>query len=263
MSPWGFESLHPHLSHGRARRCRLRGAMADQETVLVHPNREKRSSKATKATVTMLLIVSAALIAVVLIGGWTQMGGAEPFAILWVIVYAILAYYVARWSRGPLALAAGLAIFFAVIAMVAAPAWFARAETAFDEPLLPAALLGLLTVVLVPVQILLVVFSMRAFNQEWNVEVEVTKEEAERGTYRKEYADEDGDGASPGRDAESEERTEDVQATSPDRGPDRSDEHEQGAGSGGGADAQDQSGDEGSGTGPESQGAVSGEERTG
>jgi hypothetical protein len=62
---------------------------------------------------------------------------------------------------------------------VAAPAWFARDKTGFDVPLLDPAILGLLTVIIVPVQILLVLFSMRGFQQKWNVEIEVPADEAD------------------------------------------------------------------------------------
>jgi hypothetical protein len=48
------------------------------------------------------------------------------------------------------------------------------------NPALPPDLLGLLTAILVPVQILLIIVAMRAFSQKWNIEVEVTREEAER-----------------------------------------------------------------------------------
>ncbi len=37
-----------------------------------------------------------------------------------------------------------------------------------------------MTIVIVPVQLLLIAFAMRGFQQQWNVEVEVTREEAER-----------------------------------------------------------------------------------
>ncbi len=49
--------------------------MAD--TVLLHPNRDKAESKATKAVVVLLLLVSAVLIAVVTLGGWSQLQGAQ------------------------------------------------------------------------------------------------------------------------------------------------------------------------------------------
>jgi hypothetical protein len=37
-----------------------------------------------------------------------------------------------------------------------------------------------LTIILVPVQLLLVAFAMRGFQQQWSVEVEVTRDEAGR-----------------------------------------------------------------------------------
>jgi hypothetical protein len=37
-----------------------------------------------------------------------------------------------------------------------------------------------LTAILVPLQLLLIAFAMRAFAQKWNIEVEVTRDEADR-----------------------------------------------------------------------------------
>jgi lysylphosphatidylglycerol synthetase-like protein (DUF2156 family) len=146
------------------------------ETVVTHPNRDKPESKATKAAVVFILLTSAALIAVVTIGGWSVLQGAQAWAIAWAAIYAGSAYYVARWNRGILPVAAALAIIFAVIAAVAAPGWFDRDQSGFDESALPAGILGLLTLILVPVQILLIAFAMRGFSQEWNVEVEVRRD---------------------------------------------------------------------------------------
>jgi lysylphosphatidylglycerol synthetase-like protein (DUF2156 family) len=154
--------------------------MAD--TVLIHPNRDKAESKATKAAVILLLLASAALIAIVTIGGWSQLQGAQIISVGYFIVYLVMAYFVAGWNRGVLPVAAGLAILFAVVAAVAGPAWFDRDKAGFDDPALEPSILGLLTIIIVPVQILLIVFSMRGFQQQWNVEVEVARDEA--GNYR-------------------------------------------------------------------------------
>ncbi len=138
-----------------------------------HPNREKPQSKATRAGVVLLLLASAALIAIVLIGGWSLMAGAQILAVGYIIVYLVMAFFVgARWSRGVLPLAAGLSLMFIAMAAVAAPAWFARDKDGLAEAALPAGLLGLLTLVLIAVLLLLIVFAMRGFSQEWNVEVE-------------------------------------------------------------------------------------------
>ena len=152
--------------------------MADP--VLEHPNREKAESKATKAVVILLLITAAALILIVTIGGWAQLQGAQIVSFVYVVIYLVMAYYVSRWNRGVLPVAAALAILFSVIAAVAGPAWFDRDKPGFDDPTLDPSMLGLLTLILVPVQLLLAAFAMRGFQQQWNVEVEVSNEEAGR-----------------------------------------------------------------------------------
>jgi hypothetical protein len=98
--------------------------MAD--TVLVHPNRDKPESKATRAVVVLLLLTSAVLILVITLGGWSQLQGMEIVSFLYAILYLVMAYFVAKWNRGVLPVAAGLAILFAVVAAVAGPAWFER-----------------------------------------------------------------------------------------------------------------------------------------
>lgn len=152
--------------------------MAD--TVLIHPNRDKAESKATKAAVILLLITSAALIAIITLGGWSQLQGAQVVSFGYILVYLGMAFVVSRWNRGVLPVAAALAILFAVIAAVAGPAWFERDKAGFEDPTLEPSILGLLTIILVPVQLLLIAFAMRGFQQQWNVEVEVTEDEAER-----------------------------------------------------------------------------------
>jgi lysylphosphatidylglycerol synthetase-like protein (DUF2156 family) len=149
--------------------------MAD--TVVVRPNRDKAESKATRAIVVLLLVVSALLIFVVTAGGWSELQGAQIIAIGYIIVYLVMAFYVARWNRGVLPVAAALAILFAVVAAVAAPAWFERDKAGFDDPGLDPSMLGLLTAIIVPVQLLLIAFAMRGFQQQWNVEVEVAPDE--------------------------------------------------------------------------------------
>jgi protein-S-isoprenylcysteine O-methyltransferase Ste14 len=152
--------------------------MAD--TVLIRPNRDKAESKATKAAVVLLLLISAGLVLVVTLGGWSVLQGAQVVSFGYVVVFLVMAFFVARWNRGVLPVAAAIAILFAVVAAIAAPAWFERDKAGFDNQALEPSVLGLLTLILVPVQLLLIVFAMRGLQQQWNVEVEVTREEAER-----------------------------------------------------------------------------------
>jgi hypothetical protein len=146
--------------------------MAEDEVRIEHPNREKAASKATKAVVILLLLVSAALIAIVTIGGWDALEGAKALQIAYIVVYLVIAFYVGRWKRGVLPVAAALAIVLLIFALVSAPSWFDRDRTGFEDPALDSGLLGLVTVLIVPVQALLIGFAMRGFSQEWNVEVE-------------------------------------------------------------------------------------------
>ena len=44
--------------------------------------------------------------------------------------------------------------------------------TGFASAGIPSDLLGLLTLLIIPVQVLLIAFAMRGFSQEWHVEVE-------------------------------------------------------------------------------------------
>jgi hypothetical protein len=164
--------------------------MGTSSVVVLHPNRDKPEAKATKAAVTLLLITSAALTAIVTFGGWSKLQGAQVGAIFYILVYALFAYYVTRWNRGVLPVAAALALLFGILAVVAAPAWFDRDKTGFEDPALPPGILGLLTLVLIPVQLLLIAFSLRGFNQNWNVEVEVARDDYERGDYSLEELEE-------------------------------------------------------------------------
>ena len=147
-------------------------AQSESETRIRHPNREKSSSQVAKAFVALLLIASAVLIALVTVGGWAALQGAQIVSVLYFIVYLVMAYFVMRWSRGVLPLAAALAVGLAVFAAIAAPGWFDRAEPNYADPAIPPRLLGTLTILTMIVQIILIIASMIAFQQKWNLEVE-------------------------------------------------------------------------------------------
>ena len=135
-----------------------------------YPNRDLPESQQTKVIVALLLIASAALIAIVTIGGWDKLQGAKPVNIFYILVYLLFAYYVSRWNRGVLPVASALSVILIIFCAVAAPAWFARDKDGFDSPALPEPLLGFLTLGLIPLALLLIVFAMRGFQQHWNVE---------------------------------------------------------------------------------------------
>jgi hypothetical protein len=125
-----------------------------------------------------------ALLLAVTIGGWSKLQGMAAVNFVWCGVYLIIAYYVWRWSRGLLPIAAALGILLLIVALIAGlgasgTSWFDRshfgyasAQSIFGGGGFSPDILGLLTVLLAPVQVLLIVFAMRGFSQGWNVEVE-------------------------------------------------------------------------------------------
>lgn len=140
--------------------------------VIEHPNREKAASKATKAVVVLLLLASAAVMAIVTVGGWDALEGAKPVQIFFIAFFVFMAALIARWNRGLLPVAAALSIILLIFAAVSGNAWFERDKDGFTSPALDEDIVGLLTFILVPIQVLLIGFSMRGFAQAWNVEVE-------------------------------------------------------------------------------------------
>jgi presenilin-like A22 family membrane protease len=152
----------------------------EEDTYIDRPNRRKASSKATKAIVTLLLVASAVLMIIIALGGWGTLEGAKFLQIAYILIYLVMAFLVMRWNRGVLPLAAALAIVLLIFAAVSGPAWFDRDKTGLTSPALDESILGLLCLILVPVQILLIAFAMRGFSQAWNVEVERSADERPR-----------------------------------------------------------------------------------
>jgi hypothetical protein len=146
--------------------------MAQDAVVIEHPNREKAESRATRAIVVALLLLSAVIVAVVTVGGWDALQGAKSLQTAYIIVYVVLAFQIARWRSGLLPVAAALAIVLLIFAAISGPQWFARDKNGFADPTLDESILGLLTVLLVPLQLLLIVFAARGFSQKWSVEIE-------------------------------------------------------------------------------------------
>ncbi len=141
--------------------------------VITHPNRDKAVVQSTRVAVILLLLVSALVVLVITFGGAEVLASSSiGIQLFFVAMYLLLAYFAGRWNRGVLPVASGLAVLLIIFALSGGPEWFNRNGVGFTQPALNAGLLGLLTLLLVPLQILLVVFAMRGFQQGWNVEVE-------------------------------------------------------------------------------------------
>lgn len=159
---------------------------------IIYPNRDKASSKITRLIVTLILILSAVLILVVTAAAWSKLQGLKPVSLLWCVLYIIMAVFVLRWSRGVLPMAATLAILMLLIAVIAGTgasgtSWFQRNTVGYAAPHslfggkgFGPDTLGLLTLLIAPVQLLLIMFAMLGFSQGWNVELEAPEDPAQR-----------------------------------------------------------------------------------
>jgi lysylphosphatidylglycerol synthetase-like protein (DUF2156 family) len=160
--------------------------------VVIHPNRDKAICKVTKLIVVGLLIASVVLMVILTVGGWSKLQGMKPVNFMWSAAYLVIAYYILRWARGLLPIAAALAVLLLIIAVISGlgldgTSWFDRnhhgfraAESLFGGNGLNPDVLGTITLLLIPVEIALVVFAMIGFAQGWNVELEVPEDEARR-----------------------------------------------------------------------------------
>lgn len=163
---------------------------------VVYPNREKPANKTTKAIVVLIMVISVVLMLIVTIGGWSKLQGMEPVNFVWCIAYLIMGYYImTRWARGLLPITAALSILLLIMVVIAGTgasgtSWFDRnnagfagAQSLFGGNGLSPDTLGLFTLLIAPVQVLLIFFAMLGFSQGWNVELEVPIEEARRRGY--------------------------------------------------------------------------------
>lgn len=147
------------------------------DVIIEHPNRAKSSSKLFRVLVTSLLVASAVLMAVIVIGGWDALLGMQLVAIAWIAIYLLFAFYVWRWRRGVLPVVSALTLIMLIFAVLAVPTWIDRDSPGYAETTLSAGLLATLTAILVAVQALTCAAAGQAFTQEWNVEVEHWPEE--------------------------------------------------------------------------------------
>jgi lysylphosphatidylglycerol synthetase-like protein (DUF2156 family) len=142
---------------------------------LWRPNREKAGSVTTKFVIVLLLAATAALAALIAIGGWSLLSGGSGMGvvcIIYALLYAVFAFRVARWGRGVLPVAAALSMILAIFCAVGADSWFAREKEGFSEALLPSSLLGVLVVALGLLQLVVIAAAFYGFSQEWHVEEE-------------------------------------------------------------------------------------------
>jgi hypothetical protein len=158
--------------------------------VVVHPNRDRLVCKLTRMFVVLVLLASVALMLAVTIGGWSKLEGMTPVNFIWCATYLVMAFFIARWARGLLPIAAVLGLLLLAIAAIASvgvggTSWYDRAHSSFAGAHalgggagFSADLLATLVLLLVPVELVLVLVAIVGFAQGWNVELEVPREPA-------------------------------------------------------------------------------------
>ncbi len=142
---------------------------------LWHPNREKPEVVATKLVVGLLMVATAAIAALITIAGFSLLSGGGGMGVVGLIfagLYALFAFFVFRWNRGVLPVAASLSMILAIFCAVGAESWFSRDKGGFDEGLIPVPIIGLLVIILLLLQIVLIAACFYGFSQDWHVEEE-------------------------------------------------------------------------------------------
>src|ERR1044072_981191 len=134
--------------------------------VIERPNRAKASSKTTRAIVVALLLISAAVMLIVMLGGWSALQSGPVLQLVYVVIYVGMAFYIARRNRGPPPVAMALAMIPLIFSAIAGREGFERDKDGFSTPEsvfgstgLESQTLGLLTALLVPLQVLVIFFT--------------------------------------------------------------------------------------------------------
>lgn len=148
-----------------------------QDVVITHPNRETTAARSTRAIVILLLAASAVLTLVITWGAWGHQAGALGLQVLFAILFGYYAYAVTQWRSGVLPIAAGTAVFAGVFAAVSIGGWLDRDGEGYQSPPLPENLVAVLIFAFAVLQFVVVVATMRGFTQQWQVEVEVPRDQ--------------------------------------------------------------------------------------
>jgi hypothetical protein len=157
---------------------------------VVHPNRERAVCKLTRVFVVLVLLASVVLMLTVTVGGWNKLEGMTAINFVWSAIYVVMAFFIARWARGLLPIAAVLGLLLLAIAVIASigvggTSWYDRSHSSYAGAHalgggqgLSADAIGALVLLLVPVELVLVIIAIVGFAQGWNVELEVPEDEA-------------------------------------------------------------------------------------
>lgn len=147
------------------------------DVVITHPNRDTAAAKSTRLFVIAVLVASAVLVLVLTWGAWGRQTGALGLQLSFALLFGYFAYAVMNWRAGVLPIAAGVAIVSGVFAAVTVGGWFDRDGAGYAESPLPPDLIAVLLMAYAILQLVVVVLTLRAFTQQWQVELEVPRDQ--------------------------------------------------------------------------------------
>ncbi len=147
------------------------------DVVITHPNRDTAASKSTRAFVIVVEAASAILLFFLVFAAWGTQAGGLIFQILIGLLFAYFTYAVINWRSGVLPIAAGTAVISGVFAAVSVGSWFDRGGSGYEAAPLPESLIGVLVFAFAVLQLVNVVVTLKAFTQNWHVELEVPRSE--------------------------------------------------------------------------------------
>ena len=148
-------------------------SVAKDDVIIEHPNRDKPGSQTTRA-----LVVGAAARQRRAFSrsrpseAGRRSGGPSRCRSPTSSSTSLLAFYVARWRGVCCPSPRLLDVILLIFCAVGDRGDGRRDRVGFEDPLLAASVVGVLTIVLIPLQILLIVVAARGFSQRWSVEVE-------------------------------------------------------------------------------------------
>ena len=91
------------------------------------------------AALLVLALFTAVSMTIVTVGGWDALQGAKAIQVAYILIYLLLAFYIARWRSGLLPVAASFAIILLIFCAISGPQWFTRDKAGFEDPLLDEA----------------------------------------------------------------------------------------------------------------------------
>lgn len=153
---------------------------ANPDVVITHPNRDSAAAKGTRLFTAFLLLASAALLAIITFGAWGSQAGALGLQIVIGLLMTYYAYLVLRWQSGILPVAAATAVIAGLFAAISVTGWFNRGGVGYDSPPFPEEVTGVLVFGFAVLQLVVVVVALKAFSQQWQVELEVPKDDFAR-----------------------------------------------------------------------------------